>query len=90
MDRFKDLSLQELLFPHPYLHSSMDRFKVFKEKNKKIKRKSIYIPVWIDLKIKKQGGEHSINHIYIPVWIDLKNNDVVMFITPFQFTFQYG
>ena len=71
MDRFEVLSRKFLIYLKKYLHSSMDRFEGWLQSisNKKI---SIYIPVWIDLKMPNFKRLLLRVIIYIPVWIDLK------------------
>ena len=50
----------------------MDRFEVFPDKYYFVRIKTIYIPVWIDLKDWNWILSVNSKSLYIPVWIDLK------------------
>ena len=71
MDRFEDWKKKDYFKHCPHLHSSMDRFEDMTGWTSQ-QLYSIYIPVWIDLKLDVYFTITFYNTIYIPVWIDLK------------------
>ena len=52
--------------------------------------KTLYIPVWIDLKRIRHFNAEPFKNLYIPVWIDLKESAGAADGEADNFTFQYG
>ena len=50
----------------------MDRFESKDVFNGLIELQRVYIPIWIDLKVKANETSTPQLFIYIPIWIDLK------------------
>ena len=72
MDRFESEQKAQNSRSFLNLHSNMDRFESWRSTSEVRKLQTIYIPIWIDLKVWEQNESNKISAIYIPIWIDLK------------------